>query len=146
MRLKKALYFCAAWVCLVLGLIGIPVPVLPTTPFILLSAFLFAQSSERYHTWLKTTKVYKAYVLSYKERGGITLKRKLQIIGITYVFMGLSGFLVQKVYVWIILVVCAACQFYALMLRIPTIPELDEEPSPPAESLPLTAQTEDPTE
>ncbi|MDR1713108.1 MAG: YbaN family protein [Coriobacteriales bacterium] len=126
MKLKNAILFGCAWVVLALGVVGIFVPVLPTTPLVLLSAFLFANSSPRYHKWLQGTKVYKSYVEPYRRRGGITLKQKIRILVITYIAMGISGFLVQKIYVWIILGVCAACQFYFMALRVPTVPEEED--------------------
>ena len=49
---KQVIYLCAGWMSLLLGLIGIPLPLLPTTPFLLLAAFCFARGSKRWHDWL----------------------------------------------------------------------------------------------
>ncbi|WP_136658045.1 YbaN family protein [Nitratireductor sp. XY-223] len=51
-RLHRYLWLAAGCVSLALGIIGIPLPLLPTTPFLLLAAFCFARGSERLHSWL----------------------------------------------------------------------------------------------
>lgn len=49
---KRLLYLCAGWIALGLGVLGIPLPLLPTTPFLLLAAVCFARGSQKWHDWL----------------------------------------------------------------------------------------------
>ena len=117
----RYLLLACAWTSCALGFIGIFVPVLPTTPFLLLSTFLFSKASPRLHAWMKRTKVYHRYVRPFKDAGGITLPMKFRIILVSYSVLGLSAFFVQKWYVWIILSLVAIFLIFLLFIRIPTI-------------------------
>ena len=58
----RLVYLTIGFISLGLGIIGIPLPILPTTPFLLLSMACFAKSSKRFETWLYQTKLYQTYV------------------------------------------------------------------------------------
>lgn len=118
---KKILFITAGCTCLALGFIGMFVPVLPTTPLVLLAAFLFSRSSERLSSWIATTPIYRAYVEPFKQSGGISLPRKIRILAISYSVMGLSAFLVQKTVVWVVLAAVAIFLAVLMLAVIPTI-------------------------
>ena len=68
-KVKKGIYICIGLVAFALGAIGVILPILPTTPFLLLASFCFAKGSERFNTWFINTKVYKKHLESFvKER------------------------------------------------------------------------------
>jgi uncharacterized membrane protein YbaN (DUF454 family) len=119
--MKRYLLLVCGWISCTLGCIGVFVPVLPTTPFLLLATFLFAQSSPRIHSWIMSTRVYGNYVLPFKEAGGIDLGTKVRIILTSYVVMGLSAYFVQRWYIWLILTLVALFLLYLMFIRIPTI-------------------------
>jgi len=57
-KLKKTLFLILGFFFIILGLIGVFLPLLPTTPFIILAAYFFSQSSEKYHQWLLNNKIF----------------------------------------------------------------------------------------
>jgi uncharacterized membrane protein YbaN (DUF454 family) len=127
MGIKRVIFFICGWLCVVLGVVGIFVPVLPTTPFLLLATFLFANSSPRFHAWIQKTGVYRRYVVPFKESGGIPLGQKVRILLISFTVMGISAWAVPRIYVWIILAAVALWLLYLMFVRIPTIPKQEGE-------------------
>ena len=121
-RIVRYLLLACAWISCALGFVGIVIPVLPTTPFLLLAAFLFAKSSPRCHAWIVSTKVYKNYVEAFKESGGMPVSQKVKVLAISLPIMGVSAFAAQKVTVWVILGCAATFLLYLVRSRIPTPP------------------------
>ncbi len=85
----RLVYLTIGFVSLGLGIIGIPLPILPTTPFLLLSMACFAKSSKRFETWLYQTKLYQTYVADYRETKSIAKERKKWILLQIYILMGI---------------------------------------------------------
>ena len=75
--MKRAIYLFAGYLSLALGLIGVVLPLLPTTPFVLLAAFFFSRSSEKLHNKLLNNKVFGELIKRWKQDGTIPLKAKL---------------------------------------------------------------------
>lgn len=119
-RLTRTLMLAGAWTACIVGCIGVFIPVLPTTPLLLLATFLFAKSSPRCHAWIVSTKVYRTYVAAFKEAGGIPATTKMRILTISFVVMGVSAFVVRKPIVWVILGCVALFLMYLMCVRIPT--------------------------
>lgn len=117
----RVLMLAIAWIACILGCIGVFVPVLPTTPLLLLATFLFAKSSPRCHAWITSTKVYENYVAAFKQAGGIPLGTKVRILAVSFTVMGLSAWFVQKPVVWIVLGCVSVFLLYLMLIRIPTI-------------------------
>jgi uncharacterized protein len=75
--LKQNLYKPLGFLFLLLGLLGIPLPILPSTPFILLSAWFFARSSEKWHQWLLSSQLFGPIILDWESRRCISLRTKV---------------------------------------------------------------------
>ena len=119
--MKRYILLACAWAAFALGCVGVVVPVLPTTPLLLLATFLFAKSSPRLHAWISSTKVYKTYVGAFKKAGGIPVGVKVRILFVSYLLMGVSAWAVQKPVVWVILGCVALFLLWLLAVRIPTV-------------------------
>lgn len=119
----RILLLGVAWLCFGLAVIGIFIPVLPTTPLLLLATFLFAKCSPRCHRFITSSKVYKRYVVPFKEAGGIPVKTKVRMLAISYAVLLISAVLVQKPLVWAILACVAIFLLYLVCIHIPTVEE-----------------------
>ena len=76
-KLKKLIYLLVGLIAFILGVIGIFLPNLPTTPLFLLTSFCLLKSSDKLNEKFMKTKMYEKYVKSFIEKGGMTLKAKL---------------------------------------------------------------------
>ncbi|MBM6614838.1 YbaN family protein [Desemzia sp. RIT804] len=103
-----------------LGSIGVLLPVLPTTPFLLLSAFCFTRSSKRFDIWLRQTRLYRVYIADYMETRSIPMKRKWKILLNIYLLMSFSIFFAPLLPVKIGLAVLTAGITFYLFAIIPS--------------------------
>ena len=79
-KLKKIMFLVVGLIAFTLGVIGVFLPLLPTTPLFLLTSFCLLKSSDRLNEKFMQTKLYEKYVKSFKEQGGMTLKAKLCLV------------------------------------------------------------------
>lgn len=92
--LKRGLFVIAGTLSLFLGILGIPLPLLPTTPFLLLSAWCYAQSSRRFYFWLLNHRYFGEYIRDYREKGGVQKKVKISAIVLLWITISISAFFV----------------------------------------------------
>lgn len=69
---------------------GVVLPILPTTPFLLLAAICFARSSEPFYIWLLTNRYFGGYIRDWRENRGLTIPLKLWVIFVLVATIGLS--------------------------------------------------------
>lgn len=105
---KRKLLIGAGTLSAGLGIVGIVIPVLPTTPFLLLAAACYMRSSERFYRWLINNRIFGAYVRNYIEGRGMPLRIKVFTIALLWLTIGLSmAFAVQDLVIRIVLI-CVA--------------------------------------
>ena len=83
----RIIYLCIGFISLALAVIGVVLPLLPTTPFLLLAIACFSKSSKRFEDWLYHTKLYQTYVADFRETKSIARERKKKIIVSIYLYL-----------------------------------------------------------
>jgi uncharacterized membrane protein YbaN (DUF454 family) len=106
-KIKRQLLLAAGTLSLAIGIVGIVVPLLPTTPFLLLAAGCYLRSSQRFYNWLMGNRFFGNYIRNYIEGRGIPVKVKLFIIILLWVTISISIWLVAKPLVTVILLIVA---------------------------------------
>lgn len=124
---KRIAFITLGIMSLILGIVGIVLPVLPTTPFLLLSSYLFLRSSDSLYNWLIDHPVLGFYIKSYIKYRAVERKSKIIAILLLWTTMGISNYLVDKSFVKVILLLIGlGVTTHILMLKTLT-PELIEE-------------------
>lgn len=100
----RALLMVAGWLCVALGLAGVFLPLLPTTPFLLLAAACFARSSPRFHEWLLANRTFGPLIHEWEKNRTIPRKTKRIAIAMMAVTLGASiVFVVQALWLKLLL-------------------------------------------
>ncbi len=106
--IRKVLLIFAGTVFVGLGVLGMFLPLMPTTVFLLLAAFCYSRSSERFHDWLLNNRWCGAYITNYQQGRGMTASQKLKTIFILWASIGLSlWFVWGRFWVSLVLVLIA---------------------------------------
>jgi hypothetical protein len=90
-RLVSALWIAGGSLSVATGILGIFLPVLPTTPFMLLAAFCYARSSPRCHHWLLHNRWFGAYIRNYRAGRGMPIQQKTLTIAVLWVTIGATA-------------------------------------------------------
>ena len=108
--IKRVLLIIAGWIAVILAVIGIVLPLLPTTPFLLLAAFCFSKSSSRFHDWLLNHPWFGDYIRNFQSGRGMTIKAKISTVFLIWLSIGASViFFVPIVWVKVMLLIIACC-------------------------------------
>jgi uncharacterized membrane protein YbaN (DUF454 family) len=122
-KLGRKLLIAAGSLFVAIGLIGVFLPVLPTTPFLLLAAWCYSKSSERFYNWLITNKWFGEYIKNYQEGKGIPITVKLlSIIFLWFTILISVYFFTTDILIRIILIVIASI----VTIHIITIPTFNK--------------------
>ncbi len=126
--LRRAVYFVIGSASVVMGVIGIFVPLWPTTCFLLLAGWCFARSSQRAERWLHENRLFGRYLSDYRQHGVISPRVRLTSVSVLWLFIGISAVLLAKVWVALLLVMIAGAvtlHLYSLPTAAAVTPDSD---------------------
>ncbi len=126
LNMQRIILIIIGWLAVVLGTLGVVLPVLPTTPFILLAAWCFARSSPRFHAWLLYRSWFGSYLRFWQKHHAMPRGVKPRAILLILLTFAISLWFVQMPWVRIMLLVILACLLF-YMWRIPVIDEKQEK-------------------
>lgn len=119
-RLSNIFYFILGLLSLILGAIGLVLPILPTTPFLLMASFCFIRSSKSMNNWLLNHKIFGAYLRNYIEHKAIKKKDLRAALIFLWLTLLMSMLLSQKLKVVLILIL-VGCLVSIHLLRLKII-------------------------
>ncbi|TCS39955.1 YbaN family protein [Reinekea marinisedimentorum] len=118
---KRHAIFAAGWLSLVLGAIGVLLPLVPTTPFLLISAACFAETSPRFHRWLLNSPMFGPIIANWQNENFIEKRTKKRVLIIICLTFGMSIFIVGiPPLQWMLVGIMIVCLL--VVSRLPTVP------------------------
>ena len=120
----KVLWIIAGSIFVVLGGLGVLLPGLPTTPFLILAAACYIRSSQRLYDWLIANETFGPYLKDYREGKGIPRRAKKIALSMMTIFVGYAVlFALDDLIVRIVVLVLGMIGFYYVAFRVPTAKE-----------------------
>lgn len=118
--LVRALLLAAGSLCMALGVIGIFLPLLPTTPFLLLAAACYARASRRFYDWLLANRTFGPLILEWRRHRSVPYRTKLTAIGLMSLTLTISIVFFVPVFWLQVLLACFGVAMAVWMYRMPS--------------------------
>lgn len=111
--------FLGGSISLIIGMIGIILPILPTTPFLLITAAAYAKSSKKFYKWLLNNRILGSYIRNYREGKGMPIKVKVITLILLWITIAISLLFMNNL-IWIqliLLIVASMVSIHILFIR-----------------------------
>ena len=139
MDIRKAILIFAGTLFVALGVLGMFLPLMPTTVFLLMAAYCYSHSSERFHNWLLNNRWLGSYIRNYKSGRGMSVRQKASTLTFLWASIGLSIWLISaKLWVSLLLAAIAlGVTIHILWIKTyrPEAAETTIEPAPATDIL-----------
>lgn len=117
----RLFFILVGFISMGLGFIGVILPILPTTPFLLLASFCFAKGSVRFHNWFTGTSLYKNHLQDFVTSRAMTLRTKVMLLTFASTML-LIGFIMSDVLIArVIIAFLVVFKYYYFIFRIKTL-------------------------
>ena len=120
MKLLNVILIAAGLLFTGIGMVGVLVPVLPTTPFLILASICFMRSSERFDKWLRSTQIYKNYAEDYVGDRSMTLKRKAKLMFISDFMLLFPLIKLDSIYLKAFIILIIIVKYWFFIFKIKT--------------------------
>ena len=119
--IKKYIYITVGFIAFALGGLGVILPILPTTPFLLLASYCFAKGSDRFNNCFIETKLYKNHLDSFVKERAMTLKEKICIVGFADIMLMFPLIILDSLFMKFVILTLMLIKFYYFIFKIKTI-------------------------
>lgn len=120
MKLFNLLFIVLGMFFMIIGMVGVVVPVLPTTPFLILASFFFAKSSPKFDSWLRNTKVFKNYAEDFIKDRSMTLRRKIKLMMLSDFMLAFPLIILDNIYIKLFIILVILFKYYYFIFKIKT--------------------------
>lgn len=120
----KYFYFMMGIIFIGIGMVGAILPILPTTPFLLVAMFFFTKSSIRAKVWFEETKIYQNHLNDFVTKRAMTLRTKVMLLSFASIMLLIAFLMMKNIYGRITIVLLVIFKYYYFTFRIKTIKEV----------------------
>jgi uncharacterized membrane protein YbaN (DUF454 family) len=120
-RIRKIIYIFLGFIFMGLGVLGIIMPFLPTTPFLLLASVCFVRGSKKFEIWFKGTRLYKKYIEEFVENQSMSLNQKITLNIFADCMIAIPFILTENVFLRMALIFIVGYKYYYFIFKIKTV-------------------------
>ncbi len=120
-KILRIICIILGFICLGIGVLGIILPILPTTPFLLLTSFFFMKGSKRFNDWFLSSKIYKKYLENFSKNKVMTIYGELILLSFVSLMIIMTMFIVNNLTVSIILMILVILKYTYFIFKIKTV-------------------------
>ncbi|MHA7136983.1 YbaN family protein [Rossellomorea arthrocnemi] len=120
-KIKKMIYILLGLLFMGIGVVGIVLPLIPTTPLLLLASFFFVRGSERFEVWFKGTSVYNKHLEGFIRHRSMTMRQKVTLLIFSDIMILIPLILSDSLIVKVILGLIIVYKYYYFIFKIRTV-------------------------